>query len=57
MKAYQSTDADSHMKKLASQVASSQGGTSKGGGKSESFDKNRGSDKGGSNSPTSTNAK
>ena len=57
MKAYQSTDADSHMKKLASQVASSQGGTSKGGGNSESFDKNRGSDKGGSNAPTSTNAK
>ena len=53
----QAYDADSHMKKLASQVASSQGGASKGGGKSESFDKNRGSDKGGSNAPTSTNAK
>jgi hypothetical protein len=57
MQDYKAYDADTHMKKLASQVASSQGGASKGGGQSESFDKNRGSDKGGSNAPTSTNAK
>ena len=53
----QAYDADSHMKKIASQVASSQGGTSKGGRQSESFDKNRGSDKGGSNAPPATCAK
>ena len=43
---------DSKMKALARGVASSQGGTH---GSSESFDKNRGSDKGGSNAPNKKN--
>jgi len=55
-------DSGSHAKKAAAQVISSQGGTYPEGGSgssksAETFDKNRGSDKGGSNAPTSTNAK
>jgi hypothetical protein len=51
-----------HSRKLAGEVCRQQGGTypesgSKGPMPGEVFDKNRGTDKGGSNAPTSTNAK
>ena len=51
---------DKHMQQKAKAVSESQGGTYKEGSgstQSESFDRNRGSDKGGSNAPTGTNAK
>jgi hypothetical protein len=49
---------DKHMQQKAKAVIESQGGTYKEAGgstQSESFDRNRGSDTGGSNAPTKTN--
>ena len=47
-----SGNVDSKMKALARSISSAQGGTH---GSSESLDKNRGSDKGGSNAPNKKN--